>query len=202
MIFAGESADISVAVPGTDTVLRMVPFRFSLGIGCRKGTSCGEIGKAVNVVLERYGISMDAVAVVASAVDGRRRKRDCSISRKISERAALFRGGAVENTRPVPNPSKHAIGASRNSLPLSEASALLGAGEGGTLFAEKTVFDAVTVALAKMRESDGRDSGFQGGTNQEYPAFLIGGVNSGSGKTTLALALMRAFARRAACRVN
>ena len=55
------------------------------------------------------------------------------------------------NAVPVPNPSKHAM-EHLGIHSVSEASALLGAGEGGTLLAEKTVFDAVTVALAKLRE--------------------------------------------------
>lgn len=149
-IFAGESADISVAVPGTDTVLRMVPFRFSLGIGCRKGTSCGEIGKAVNVVLERYGISMDAVAVVASADVKAQEKGLFDFVEKYRKELRFFTAEQL-NAVPVPNPSKHAM-EHLGIHSVSEASALLGAGEGGTLFAEKTVFDAVTVALAKLRE--------------------------------------------------
>ena len=149
-IFAGESVDISVMIPGTETVLRMTPFHFSLGVGCRKGTPCAEIDKAVNTVLERYGIPMCAVSVVASANVKSQEKGLFDFVEKYRKELRFFTAEQL-NSVPVPNPSKHAMEhLGINSV--SEASALLGAGVGGILLAEKTAFDTVTVAVAKMRE--------------------------------------------------
>ena len=104
----------------------------------------------MNVVLERYGISMDAVAVVASADVKAQEKGLFDFVEKYRKELRFFTAEQL-NVVPVPNPSKHAM-EHLGIHSVSAASALLGAGEGGTLLAEKTVFDAVTVALAKMRE--------------------------------------------------
>ncbi|MEI3005506.1 MAG: cobalamin biosynthesis protein [Victivallales bacterium] len=113
--------------PERHTVLRMVPFRFSLGIGCRNWSSRGEIGKAVNVVLERYGISMDAVAVVASADAWKAQEKGLfDFVEKYRKELRFFT--AEQFRTPVPVPNLEARDGASRSLFRRSRFALLGAG--------------------------------------------------------------------------
>ena len=90
VVFCGESRDISVSVPGTETVLRMEAPRFFLGIGCRKGTGIAALRAAVAEVLKRSGVLMDCVEGLASADLKRAEKGLLEFARETGKELRFF----------------------------------------------------------------------------------------------------------------
>lgn len=120
-----------------------------LGIGCRKGVSSSRIGAVVKRVLEELQLDMADVSLIGSA----------SVKQEEPGLLDFARGNGLEcrffaaeelNRVPVPNPSAAAMRElGINSV--SEASALLGAGEGAVLIRTKLADTDVTVAAAERR---------------------------------------------------
>ncbi len=148
VVFCGESRDISVSVPGTETVLRMEAPRFFLGIGCRKGTGIAALRAAVAEVLKRSWVLMDCVEGFASADLKREEKGLLEFARETGKKLRFFSKKKL-NAQKVEHPSEYAM-KHLGIHSVSEAASLLAAGKGAALVTGKTVCGSVTVAVARQ----------------------------------------------------
>ena len=120
-----------------------------LGIGCRKGVSSFRIEAVVKRVLEELQLDMADVSLVASASVKQEEPGLLDFARENGLECRFFSAERL-NRVPVPNPSAAAMRElGINSV--SEASALLGAGEGAVLIRTKLADTDVTVAAAERR---------------------------------------------------
>ena len=146
--FAGDTPEITIRSTHSGHVLRLVPRRYALGIGCRRGASADSIDALSSRILKERNLCWEAIAVVASAE--LKREEPGLLAFAQSRRLALrfFRADEL-NAVDVPNPSAAAL-AHLGIRSVSEAAALLAAGPGSRLVVEKTAAECVTVALAEV----------------------------------------------------
>lgn len=146
--FAGDTPEITIRSTHSGHVLRLVPRRYALGIGCRRGASADSIDALSSRILKERNLCWEAIAVVASAE--LKREEPGLLAFAQSRRIALrfFRADEL-NAVDVPNPSAAAL-AHLGICSVSEAAALLAAGPGSRLVVEKTAAECVTVALAEV----------------------------------------------------
>ena len=123
-----------------------------LGIGCRKGVSSARIDAVVKRVLEELQLDMADISLIGSASVKQEEAGLLDFARKNGLECRFFSAEEL-NGVPVPNPSAAAMRElGINSV--SEASALLGAGEGAVLIRTKLADTDVTVAAAERRSAE------------------------------------------------
>ena len=130
------------------------PATLWIGIGCERNTSLSLVEKAITEALATAGLAKEAVAGIASA----ERKSDEPALQKLSQtRAWPFRTFAEQTLASidVPNPSE-VVRREMGTASVSEAAALLAAGDKGVLIQPKQISHpapgeqgAVTVAIAE-----------------------------------------------------
>jgi cobalamin biosynthesis protein CbiG len=131
-----------------DGEFRLLPRRYALGIGCRRGVPAERIEAAVSAVLESHGIDGSRIGLAASA----ELKRDePGLLAFAAKHGLALRFFAAEELNRVetPNPSR-AAAEHVGIRSVSEAAALLAAGPGAELVVEKIADGAVTVAVAEV----------------------------------------------------
>lgn len=165
-------------VPDIPTA-RLVPRIVVAGIGCKRGATAAEIIEAVTATLDANGIDPLALASLASAdlksdEQGLRQAAD-----ELGTRLIFFSAAKLAATgRPGSDFVKRITG----SPAVSEPAALMAAGAGSTLVAEKTVHGRVTVALAvSAQESSQMDSREAPRKSSPRPAGKVTVVGTGPG---------------------
>ncbi len=120
----------------------------SLGLGCDRGTPAATLAQAVGEALALADVPWDAVAAVAS-ID--LKADEAGLLALAAERgwAVRFYSAAELAGVPVPNPSE-TVRKYTGTPSVSEAAALLAAGEGGAAATE------LLIEKHKHRGSDGR----------------------------------------------
>lgn len=149
-VFLADAPDITVRFAGGE--FKLIPRRYALGIGCRRGVPAERIESAVAAVLDTHAIGWDRIALAASA----ELKRDePGLLAFAAKHGLALRFFAAEELNGVetPNPSR-AAEAHVGIRSVSEAAALLAAGPGAKLMVEKTADGAVTVAVAEVTSHD------------------------------------------------
>ena len=141
-----ERTDGLILVRSGGLELRLRQPRFVLGIGCRKGITADRIGEVVDAILEKTGFFPEDLCAVASAEVKREEAGLLEFARKMNLPLQFFPAEKL-NAVEVPNPSE---AAERNLgiRSVSEASALLAAGENARLYVEKQRCGDVTAAIA------------------------------------------------------
>ncbi len=138
--------DGTIRIQVNNHILELKKQFLVLGIGCRKGIAGERMAEVVNKVLSSRGYSLDEVALVTSAEVKQEEKGLLDFSGNAGKKVCFYSADEL-NKIEVPNPSAQAekhLGI--NSV--SEASALLGAGDGSRIIIEKYADTDVTVALA------------------------------------------------------
>jgi precorrin-4 C11-methyltransferase len=132
--------------------LLLRPPTLVLGVGCESGVSRQEVGEAVDLALRDAGVSPLSVAVVAT-LD--RKTEEAALQWLCAQQGWSLRGRSAEELRDVDVPTPSAVVDRAVGTPsVSEAAALLEAGEGGALVVAKQVRGRVTVAVAR-RSAEG-----------------------------------------------
>ena len=130
------------------------PATLWLGVGCERNTSTGLIERAIEATLDAVGLSIDAVAGIASAD---RKADEPGLLTITAKRGWPFRTFSCETLAevPVPTPSD-VVRAEMGTPSVAEAAALLAAGDDGVLQQPKCIHraeagecGAVTVAIAE-----------------------------------------------------
>ena len=146
--FVADTPEATVRAKNSGVVLRLVPRRYALGIGCRRGTPAEAIEALTDRVLKERNIKWESVSVIASAE--LKRDEPGLLAFAQSHGVALrFFGSDELNAVEVPNPSA-AAEAHVGIRSVSEAAALLAAGPGAELVVEKTAAESVTAAIAEV----------------------------------------------------
>ena len=151
-----ETSEIIVEPVGTDLVLRLVPRRYTLGIGCRRGVSAKEIESAVSAVLARKGIDSQRIVGAGTAELKRDESGLLEFAAGHGLKLSFFDADALNGIE-TPNPSDAAwehVGIHS----VSEAAALLSAGPGAKLIVEKVAAASVTVAVAEVAGEASHDA--------------------------------------------
>ena len=123
----------------------------SVGVGCARGVSEGEIAGAIEEVLTDHGLALAAVRELAS-IDVKRDEAGLLAYATTLSKPIRFFGAAELNRVPVCNPSPAAL-AVVGAHGVAEPAALL-AGGTRTLLVQKVVHGRVTVAVALREETD------------------------------------------------
>lgn len=136
-----------VTVAGNTLELRLPVL--ALGIGCRKGVSAQRIEEVVTLALDRIGLEMADISLLGSAAVKAEEPGLLTFAGNHHWSPSFFTAERL-NSMPVPNPSD----AARRELGIhsvSEASALLAAGQNALLILEKFACQDVTVAVAERK---------------------------------------------------
>ena len=145
-----ESGSIGIQVttrrcaPRFDTTLFLVPRIVALGIGCRKGTPCSAIAKAVEQALEQEGVLKQAVARVCSADLKREESGLLEFCRSQNLPFQTFSAAQLSGA-PGEFSSSEFVRSVTGVDNVCERSAVLGA---GNLIIKKRIGQGVTVAAA------------------------------------------------------
>lgn len=148
---AADTPDITVKLPGGG-VFRMVRRRYALGVGWRRNVPAERIEAAVSALLARYGIDWEQLVSIGTA---ELKREEAGLLAFAAEhgRELRFFGADELNAVEVPNPSRMAeehVGIRS----VSEAAALLAAGPGAVLVAEKAAAECVTAAIAEVKADE------------------------------------------------
>ena len=148
-VIAGDSGEIGICISWQNKqpfkqTLRLIPPVLHLGIGCRRGTSCEAIDRAVQAVLQQHNIDIRAVKCVSSidlkqhepgllqyCADNGWQARFYSAQQLMQVRGEFTPSEFVRTVTGVDN--------------VCERAALIGADK---LIVRKTAADGVTVAVA------------------------------------------------------
>lgn len=117
---------------------------YTLGIGCRRDVSCGDISAAVEDALKQAGIEMEMISGIASCDLKSDEKGLLEFSEKNGLKIKFFSSDELKEVE-VPNPSERVKGVLGASS-VAEAAALLASG--GKLVLEKQKYVNITVAIA------------------------------------------------------
>ena len=148
-VIAGDSGEIGICVSWQDKqpfkqTLRLIPPVLHLGIGCRRGTSCEAIDRAVKAVLQRHNIDIRAVKCVSS-IDLKQHEpgllQYCANS---GRQAQFYSAQQLMQARGEFTPSEF-VRTVTGVDNVCERAALIGADK---LIVKKTAADGVTVAVA------------------------------------------------------
>ena len=135
---------------GTET-LKLASEIYTMGIGCRRGTSADEIENAVIKTLEKLGISMANVAKFATTIHKMDEKGLLDFAEKNSVTIDFIVDDTLNSIK-TPNSSPKAMEQFGLSS-VAEAAALVSAQENAEIILEKTVYGSVTTAVAAGTES-------------------------------------------------
>ncbi len=134
------------------TCLKICAQTFVLGMGCRKNMDVDIFEANMQEFLQKTQLSPKNIACFATCDVKSEEKAILRLSEKWNI-PVEFHAATTLSVIPVPNPS-NAVQEKIGTPSVCEAAALLSAGHGNTakpsLFVQKTSFDAMTLAVAKM----------------------------------------------------
>ena len=147
---------------------------FVLGVGCRRGVEPSELRRIAESYLSHLGLKKENIAVIASC-DLKADEPAILELGKTWETPVEFHGAVDLDAVPTPTPSEK-VRTKIGTASVSEAACLLSAGYGRhaspRLYAPKTVFANVTLALAQLPHCSGQKSG--------RGRVIVAGLGSGS----------------------
>jgi cobalt-precorrin 5A hydrolase len=123
------------------------------GLGCRKGTSAEALLSALDEACGSAGILRESVAALATGEIKRHEPGMNELATRLGLPLYVFDEAALKlaegRTKTV---SKHSL-AQTSTPSLSEAAALVAAGEGSELIVARLIADGATCALARSRDN-------------------------------------------------
>lgn len=138
----GEPSEQSLVYVPTDLVL---------GVGCERGADAEALVKAVQQHLAAANLPLARIAGIASATLKQDEPALAALSQTLGGAPLRCFEASALATVAVPNPSA-VVQAEIGTPSVSEAAALLGAGEGAALVLEKQTFGIGTVAVAQAQQ--------------------------------------------------
>jgi cobalt-precorrin 5A hydrolase len=131
--------------------LYLRPTTLSIGIGCRKGTTSGEIWAAINDACRKIGRSSKSIAIVGSSIVKQEEIGLLAAVQQLEIPVEFYTNEQLQEVidalqLEVSKFVEDEIGVGN----ICEASALLGA-RASTLLLPKTVYPKVTVAIAEVK---------------------------------------------------
>ena len=138
-----------------EDALHLVPPVLTLGVGCKKGTSCAELEAAFQAFMRSCGCHELAVRELCS-IDLKANEPGLREFCKIHELPARF--FSVDELRDVPGEFSvsHFVAEITGIDNVCERSAVLGSD--GTLLVRKTIYDGITMALAIKEPANAEES--------------------------------------------
>ena len=158
--------DTTGALPEGVEHLAITSRAFVLGVGCRRGVEPSELRRTAESYLSELGLRLDSIAAIASC-DLKADEPAILELGKAWETPLEFHSAAALDAVPTPTQSEK-VRAKVGTASVSEAACLLSARYIGTaassaatprLFAPKTVFKNVTLALARLPHASGDKPG-------------------------------------------
>lgn len=144
LLISDTSGPVATDIP----TAKLIPRSLAAGVGCHSGTPAAAIVAAIEEVCRRQGLDPRAVGVVAS-IEAKRGEAG------IIEAAACLKADltfhAADALAPLGRPGSDFVATQVGVAAVCEPAALMAAGEGAELVAEKTVFERITVALARKK---------------------------------------------------
>ncbi len=153
----GGEAALGVCVTADQTktpyerTLRLIPRRYTAGLGCRRGKDSVEMERFFREQLASCGVSAQALRCIAS-VD-LKRDEPCLLALAKQYRLPFLTYGAAElNALPGTFTGSEFVKGVTGVDCVSERAALLAAGAGGKLVRKKTAGEGMSFALAEYEE--------------------------------------------------
>lgn len=183
-----DDADVWITsrqLPVPAQVLQLIPKDLTIGIGCRRGTSCSALQTALARFLEQTGLDARGICRITS-ID--RKKEEQGLIDLAAELKVSFVTYTSEELLQAPGeyPSSEFVREITGVDNVCQRSAMLGAGDGAVCLVEKTVVDGITMAAA--RGGSGKSSG---------PRGMVCAVGIGPGDRTQMTAQAMEMLRRA-----
>ncbi|MEG0662293.1 MAG: cobalamin biosynthesis protein, partial [Anaerovoracaceae bacterium] len=148
----GNEATLGVVIsdkaqkePRFSRQLNLVPKRYSLGIGCRRGTKKEKIEELVDGVCTAYNIAQEAIAQVATIDLKKDEEGLLAFCRERKLKLITYTGEALAKLEGEFTPSAF-VQSVTGVDNVCERAAIM---DGGTLWIKKTAKDGVTLAVAK-----------------------------------------------------
>lgn len=149
--YSGETPGVvTVTVKKSGTVLKMVKRRLVLGVGCRRGVNKSELKSELAGMLQRHGYSWQDISLLASAELKRDEAGLLALAEELRMPVKFFTKEELNciEVNGVSLAAREHLGI--NSV--SEAAAMLAAGNKAKLIFGKTASGNVTAALAEIME--------------------------------------------------
>ena len=148
-VIPGQTGPVGIYVTYTTdapfaTTLRLVPKVLTLGIGCRRGTSAGEIAQAVDSVFARHRLEAQAAARVASIDLKAQEPGLLEFCRSRGLEAKFYTAGELNAVAGDFEPSEFV----RKTTGTDNVCQRAALAQADTLLVKKTCCGAVTVAVA------------------------------------------------------
>lgn len=119
------------------------------GLGCRRGVSANDVLAAVEAGMTRAGLSGTMPDMLATGTMKRDERAIGEAGARIERTVVLVDGPALAAVEPALVTRSAASRKASGSSSLAEAAALAAAGPGAKLLAPRTIFGAVTCAVAQ-----------------------------------------------------
>ena len=134
-------------ITAPDQVLQLIPRNLTVGIGCRKGTELSALHAALDRFMEQTGLDCRGICRITS-ID--RKKEEQGLVDLASDLGVPFVTYTSEELLQAPGeyPSSEFVREITGVDNVCQRSAMLGAGDGAAVIAEKTVVDGITMAAA------------------------------------------------------
>ena len=134
-------------ITAPDQVLQLIPRNLTVGIGCRKGTELSALHAALDRFMEQTGLDRRGICRITS-ID--RKKEEQGLVDLASDLGVPFVTYTSEELLQAPGeyPSSEFVREITGVDNVCQRSAMLGAGDGAAVIAEKTVVDGITMAAA------------------------------------------------------
>ena len=145
-----SNADVWITprrITAPDQVLQLIPRNLTVGIGCRKGTELSALHAALDRFMEQTGLDCRGICRITS-ID--RKKEEQGLVDLASDLGVPFVTYTSEELLQAPGeyPSSEFVREITGVDNVCQRSAMLGAGDGAAVIAEKTVVDGITMAAA------------------------------------------------------
>ena len=145
-----SNADVWITprrITAPDQVLQLIPRNLTVGIGCRKGTELSALHAALDRFMEQTGLDRRGICQITS-ID--RKKEEQGLVDLASDLGVPFVTYTSEELLQAPGeyPSSEFVREITGVDNVCQRSAMLGAGDGAAVIAEKTVVDGITMAAA------------------------------------------------------
>lgn len=150
--YLGDSKDvIEVKINASGVLLKMVKRRFALGIGCRRGIAGADLKAEVGNILQSHSYSWNDINLIASAELKKDEPGLLALAEELGTPVKFFSGEELNSIQV--NGVSHAAQEHLGINSVSEAAALLAAGNGAKLIFGKTASGStVTAALVEIVE--------------------------------------------------
>ena len=149
--YLGDSKDvIEVKINASGVLLKMVKRRFALGIGCRRGIAGADLKAEVGNILQSHGYSWNDINLIASAELKKDEPGLLALAEELGTPVKFFSGEELNSIQV--NGVSHAAQEHLGINSVSEAAAMLAAGNGAKLIFGKTASGNVTAALVEIVE--------------------------------------------------